>query len=438
MSGGCSGTGADSPAEGSSAEWRSIYDRVVALLPPVEELAADHARLKAVNKTQGELLEARENTLEARLLQAEASRNRWKKAYIELSPGANPKLAELQENDLVDSKACDALFDVENFQLKTQQKEARDHVERSESCADHEDIPSNLRAELRKLKQRYETLSSKKDKEVSALLAVKEFLWNQLRTIDKQNTTLEVAQKLQQNIEELQVVARKMDDQVGSLRAEVDAKNKQTSQKRRKDTSKMGRQSNRHKSGEQLPGHCTMQLDSKKDEFDYNRVELNIQRDYQGTEMRVSIHTGVGKPIIIEVKSSDTINSVRPKIFDETAIPPGAQILILSGKELLDIHTFAEYSIHSNSKIHLVTCGSERAYICVNTLNGITIAKFMVMPSKTIDNLKEKIDDEVGIPPEQQCLAFNGRLLENGQTLADYNIGKRTRIDLQLRLHAVG
>uniref|UniRef100_A0ACD5TTI1 Uncharacterized protein n=1 Tax=Avena sativa TaxID=4498 RepID=A0ACD5TTI1_AVESA len=407
MSGGCSGTGADSPAEGSSAEWRSIYDRVVALLPPVEELAADHARLKAVNKTQGELLEARENTLEARLLQAEASRNRWKKAYIELSPGANPKLAELQENDLVDSKACDALFDVENFQLKTQQKEARDHVERSESCADHEDIPSNLRAELRKLKQRYETLSSKKDKEVSALLAVKEFLWNQLRTIDKQNTTLEVAQKLQQNIEELQVVARKMDDQVGSLRAEVDAKNK-------------------------------MQLDSKKDEFDYNRVELNIQRDYQGTEMRVSIHTGVGKPIIIEVKSSDTINSVRPKIFDETAIPPGAQILILSGKELLDIHTFAEYSIHSNSKIHLVTCGSERAYICVNTLNGITIAKFMVMPSKTIDNLKEKIDDEVGIPPEQQCLAFNGRLLENGQTLADYNIGKRTRIDLQLRLHAVG
>jgi glycyl-tRNA synthetase beta subunit len=78
-----------------------------------------------------------------------------------------------------------------------------------------------MRTELRKLKQAYETLSSNKDKEVSALRAVKDFLWNQLRTMCKDSATPvkikeveaaqanEAAQKLQQNVEELQVTARR-------------------------------------------------------------------------------------------------------------------------------------------------------------------------------------------------------------------------------------
>nr|BAJ86796.1 predicted protein [Hordeum vulgare subsp. vulgare] len=40
-------------------------------------------------------------------------------AYVELAPGANPKLAELQEHDLVDSQAGEeALHDVDTSQLK--------------------------------------------------------------------------------------------------------------------------------------------------------------------------------------------------------------------------------------------------------------------------------------------------------------------------------
>jgi hypothetical protein len=46
-----------------------MYDRVEALVPRVEELASDRARLLEINRTQRELSEARENALEARLLQ---------------------------------------------------------------------------------------------------------------------------------------------------------------------------------------------------------------------------------------------------------------------------------------------------------------------------------------------------------------------------------
>jgi ubiquitin C len=148
--------------------------------------------------------------------------------------------------------------------------------------------------------------------------------------------------------------------------------------------------------------------------------------------VRMEVKTAAGTTFVIEGKPAETIAQALARMQDKEGIAPDQQRLFYGGKQLEE-HLSIEHYMKTAAPPMAAPPMSAEIQFFVKNLEGKTIT-LKAKTTDTVAQVKAQLHASQGIKPEDQILTHGGKTMEEGLTLADYDIGEGRSLDLRLRL----
>nr|XP_023689131.1 polyubiquitin-like [Paramormyrops kingsleyae] len=144
-----------------------------------------------------------------------------------------------------------------------------------------------------------------------------------------------------------------------------------------------------------------------------------------------------GQTLRLSVELNTTIEKLKNLIQIKQGTPSARQRLSVQNGQRRDLtdesRTLAEYGVRSGSTVIVLVTEPGPIQVFLKTVNG-TIHTYEITPGETVSEFKRKVFNKERVAVDQQRLIYEGRQMEDGKKLEDYDVTNESTIFLTLRL----
>ncbi|KAM8778734.1 ubiquitin D [Rhynchonycteris naso] len=153
------------------------------------------------------------------------------------------------------------------------------------------------------------------------------------------------------------------------------------------------------------------------------------------SDLCVNVHSEEWKLMTFAANLDDRVKKINEHIRSKTKILVQDQVLLLGSRALKPLRKLSSYGIDKETTIHLTLkvvnpSDEELPLYLVESGDKGQRHLLQVRRSSSVAQVKEMIEAKTAVIPEKQIVTCNGKGLEDGKTMADYNIKKGTLLFL--------
>lgn len=140
------------------------------------------------------------------------------------------------------------------------------------------------------------------------------------------------------------------------------------------------------------------------------------------------------KTLVLDVKASDTVLSVKKKIHERGYAEPELQTLRYDMKTLEDEKVLSDYNIQKESQLHYHFRWNIASLVKISVENLVgKVVTLDVSLSDKVSDVKAKYHAKEGVSPANQKLIFGGSVLDDAKSLSECNIQNQSKVIVVIR-----